>query len=465
MPDDLNIRRIPTGFVLSFLLVLISSLASWRTGQAVRRQGDLTIHTAIVLGKAEQVVRNAIDAEVSVRRYIYTVNSSDYLELFNQSKIELYKNVADLKVLTDDNIVQQKNLLILERDILKIVSGLDSIIAAANRQGELKAKQMIELDGDKNVMDQLRRVIKDIQSVERKLFFERNEKFSRAYKDQNIFTFGALAGAFFLAGSTTFIILRQLRQLQQARLALSQLNESLEQKIEMRTLELTTSAAHLEQQRADAVFEKSRVELLLREINHRIGNNLATVSAFLGLEAANTKSVEAKSIIESARNRILGIAAAQRRLRLEDDMESVDANVTLSAVVDDLLNTSSHPLDIDLNLNIEKINLESRDITSLAIIINELATNALKHGFPDQRANCLTIMLQRSSPGVSLTVKDNGIGFDIDRQNTGKSGLGHTIIERIVRQYGGTVIWSSHPGRGTSVQVDLPKMAIIKKAG
>jgi two-component sensor histidine kinase/CHASE3 domain sensor protein len=453
-------RRILLGFSLSTLLILMSFFASWWTGQSVRQQGEWTIHTAIILGKSEQVIRNVIDAEVGVRRYIFTVNSAEYLNLFNKSKIQLHKNLYDLNRLIQNNKTQKNTLIKINAKVIHIMEGLEAIIETSNSQSLQRAKELIELDADKNTMDELRQDINNIQTVERNVFLEKRYKFLRAYRNQNIFAFSALGGAFLLAAATFIVIHRQIRDLQTARVALRHLNQSLEQKVDMRTLELTILATELEQKRAEAVFEKSRVELLLRELNHRIGNNLATVSAFLGLEAAKTKNVESKAIIESARNRILGIASAQRRLRLEDDMISVDAKATLAAVVDDLLHINSHPMDIYLTLNVESLSLESRDITSLAIIINELVTNAIKHAFIDTNESCLSIIVERSSPGLSLSVNDNGIGFDMNMHIESQLSLGHMIIERIARQYGGHVEWKSQQGFGTSVQVILPKMNV-----
>jgi two-component sensor histidine kinase/CHASE3 domain sensor protein len=460
MQSELYNRRIMLGFALSALLILVAFFAAWRIGQSARQLGELTIHTAIVLGKSEQVVRNAIDAEVGVRRYIYTVHSSEYLDLFNKSKIELKNNILELNNLTQDNKIQQKKISILNTEISTIMMGLEAIIAVSHSESLERAKHLIELDTDKAVMDQLRQDIKDIQAIERGLFHERRQKFSQAYRSQTIFSFSAMGGAILLAAGTMLVMHRQLQDLQKAREALSLLNQSLEQKVETRTVELITLAAALEQKRAEAVFEKSRIELLLRELNHRIGNNLATASAFLGLEAGNTKNVEAKRIIESARSRILGIASAQRRLRLEDDMISINAKATLTAVVDDLLNTSSYPSDVELKIDVESLSLESRDITSLAIIINELVTNALQHAFIDRHANNLSIKLERSSLGLKLVVNDNGIGFDTGTFNQKKVGLGHAIINRIAQQYGGNVVWASNSESGTSVHIHFPKMAI-----
>jgi two-component sensor histidine kinase/CHASE3 domain sensor protein len=458
MKDKPKNLLISLAFGLSFFLLFLSSLAAWKTGQSVRRQSQLAIHTAIVLGKSEQVVRNMIDAEVGVRRYIYTRNSQEYLELFNASKIEIRKNSADLEAMTKDNVIQKSTMLNLKSRIARNLAGLEQIVLVFKGPNPQRAKYLIELDSDKKNMDKLRDAISNIQSVEKKLFANRNAQFAIAYRNQTIFTFGALGGAILLAGATLFVINRQIQDLHDTRVELRQLNRTLENKVEKRTMELTDLAADLEQKRTEAVFERSRVELLLREINHRIGNNLATVSALLGLEASNTKNVEAKNVIESAQNRILGIAAAQRRLRFEDDMASVDARATLTAVVDDLLHTSTLISDIDLHMSLDALSLESRDITSLAIVINELVTNALKHAFTNQQPKTLSIMIRSASPGLSLTVKDNGVGFDISLLDNRNTGLGHTIIQRIARQYGGAVLWKSELGSGTSVQIDLPKM-------
>jgi two-component sensor histidine kinase len=184
------------------------------------------------------------------------------------------------------------------------------------------------------------------------------------------------------------------------------------------------------------------------------------VSAFLGIEAAHTTNSEAREIIDRARSRIQGIATTQRRLHLEDDLESANAQLTLMEVINDLISMSIHNNDAKLVLDIASLSLAPRDITSLAIILSELVTNALKYAYTEGANARLTISLQELGKGVTLTVIDNGSGFDTADLGGTASGLGRTIIDRLARQYGGNAVWMSKGGIGTTVEVSLPKMAV-----
>src|SRR5690606_13982099 len=94
--------------------------------------------------------------------------------------------------------------------------------------------------------------------------------------------------------------------------------------------------ADLERSNGELAAEKDRTEALLKDLNHRVGNSLQLVSAFLGMQESNTSSHEAKASLSSARSRIMAIASTQRRLRLGTDNETCDVNELLSDLVEDL---------------------------------------------------------------------------------------------------------------------------------
>ncbi len=109
-------------------------------------------------------------------------------------------------------------------------------------------------------------------------------------------------------------------------------NEALE-------LEVAERTRAIEEARARADAERQRVEALLQDANHRIGNSLATVSSLLALQVLRTQSDEVRTALEAARLRVHAIASAHRRLRLGSDFESASADELLRAVLDDIETT------------------------------------------------------------------------------------------------------------------------------
>lgn len=454
---------VPVSIILSFILILYALYESWAAGASARNNANMTIHTALVLTKSEQLLRHAIDTEVGMRRYFVTFENTQYLTMYGNSKRLMLENAGELQQLTRDNPMQQKRVATINKQIENKVAELQNMLLVSKTQGREAAYNLIAKDQGKVTMDNLRADIAAVQEMEKRILQIQSDEFARAYKRQTIFILSAIVGAFLVAGATVLIINKQIRDLRRSRAELGDLNATLEQKVNERTRDLLSASVELEQKHAEAAFERSRVELLLRELNHRVGNNLAMVSAFLGIEAAHTKNVEARDIIDRARTRIQGIATTQRRLQLEEDLESANAEATLTEVAKDLLSTSLHAHEVSLETAIEPLSLAQRDITSIAIILSELVTNALKYAFASQSNAVIAVGLQQLGSGVILTVNDNGSGFDVVTPDAAASGLGRTIIDRLARQYGGSVEWSSHIGTGTSVSVRLPKMSIRKK--
>ncbi len=267
-------------------------------------------------------------------------------------------------------------------------------------------------------------------------------------------------GGFILAFIIIIIIEHQRQLIQRHQYALINFNLGLEHAVSVRTSDLFAISIELDQQRSIAELGRARVELLLREINHRLGNNLALVSAFLGLEALQTQNTEIHDMVERARNRIYAISTAQRRLQFDDDIVSADARQALNDVLHDLSNVMIHDTSVVVETNISEIFLSPRDITTLAIMLSEVCTNAIKYAFIGKTNNHLLVSLEKHVSGILLTVKDNGTGFDTDKITRINRNLGQAIVIRLAQQYGGDAVWKSTDGKGTIVTIALPKMAI-----
>jgi two-component sensor histidine kinase len=193
---------------------------------------------------------------------------------------------------------------------------------------------------------------------------------------------------------------------------LEQANRDLERRVQERT--------------SDLAMERGRIEHLLRELSHRVGNNLSMVSSFLLLEAMKAEDDKVRRALENAHQRILGIASAQRRLRIDTDSAHVDVAPYLAAIVEDVRQTLPGE-GISLVIEAEALQLRGADAVALGIIVNELVTNALKHAFPDGQGS-VAVSLATQGGSVLLEVSDNGSGFS---GNEG-AGLGALLVRSMV---------------------------------
>ncbi len=226
--------------------------------------------------------------------------------------------------------------------------------------------------------------------------------------------------------------------------------------------------AELEKERAIAERERRRVEVLLQDSNHRIGNSLATVSSLLGLQLRQTRSEEARAALSAARDRVQTVSTAHRRLRLGEDMESTRIDEFLETVIADIRNAIGVDRKISFQTDFAPIDLKARDVTTVGIILGELITNAVKHAFKGRDEGQIAVSFKYDDKtGIpALIVEDNGVGWQRDDAENAKerSGLGTLVVEQLCMQFGEKPVYEiSESGSGTRVIVRLSSLAKAKE--
>jgi PAS domain S-box-containing protein len=218
-------------------------------------------------------------------------------------------------------------------------------------------------------------------------------------------------------------------------------------------------------------------EVLLKEIHHRVKNNLQIVSSLLFMQSTRTKHPEAVSVLRESRNRIRSMALIHERLYQSPNLASVDMGKYTRKLVSDLQHSHiTEDSSVRLTLNIEYISLGITEAIPCGLIINELVSNALKHAFPKGRgfhgvacgnlssehgeregeahtalpgegatrvpvvAGEITIqLLKEGASHITLTVSDNGTGFPESLDFRKSPSLGLTLISSLVEQLHGTI--------------------------
>lgn len=201
------------------------------------------------------------------------------------------------------------------------------------------------------------------------------------------------------------------------------LDSALEQAFEQ--VELRRRHAKAE---ADLVTSNQRLEALLREVNHRVANSLQLVSAFVQMQASAVDGV-ARSALKDTQLRIEAITQVHRRLYSSGDVESVEMQDYLSALVRELQDTlSSTASPRNLSLVADPVRLATDQAVSLGVIVNELITNACKYAYRRGEPGEVRIRLTDEGAGLTLTVEDDGAGMAPDGAIQG-TGLGGRLIK------------------------------------
>ncbi len=194
-------------------------------------------------------------------------------------------------------------------------------------------------------------------------------------------------------------------------------------------------------------------EMLIREIHHRVKNNLAIVQSLLSSQLANVDDKLSKGYLIDARNRVKSISMIHQILQDAGGTSKVDASKyfrDLAALVFDAYDDDTRA--VTLSCDIEDVMLDVDTVIPLGLIVNELVSNALKHAFPGEAGGELSVSLRSAGDcAYELAVRDTGIGLPPEVDLESSKSLGLVIIRSLVGQIGGAVRISRE--RGTEFRI------------
>ena len=199
----------------------------------------------------------------------------------------------------------------------------------------------------------------------------------------------------------------------------------------------------------------------IREIHHRVKNNLQTVASLLRIQARRTHSDVARDALGQAMRRVAAIAVVHDTLS-----EGLNQNVDFDVVFDRVLKliaevASSHNTTVHPTSTGSFGHLPSEYATPLALALTELVTNAVEHGLAGRADGKVDIIAKRTDDLLSVKVRDNGVGLPEGKVG---SGLGTQIVRTLIQgELGGTIDWHTLMGSGTEVTIDVP-MTWMKKS-
>lgn len=187
-------------------------------------------------------------------------------------------------------------------------------------------------------------------------------------------------------------------------------------------------AAEAEVRAARDRFEALAAEraLLMREVNHRVGNSLQLISSLLTLQSNAAGNEEVSKALSAATGRVLAVAQVHRRLYTSDDVQLVAIDQYLEALVEDLRRSSEGGGLAQLTLKAEPIGCAPDHAVAVGMIVNELVTNSLKYAYPGSKGS-IRVALDNAGDGRALlTVEDDGVGIQSDAPKS--TGLGQRIV-------------------------------------
>jgi len=198
-------------------------------------------------------------------------------------------------------------------------------------------------------------------------------------------------------------------------------------------------------------------EILLKEIHHRVKNNLQIISSLLSLQQHGLKNKKIRNIFDDSIFRITSMAMIHEQLYRSQDLSEINVKDYLQQLIPQLVLAYKGDRDISQVLDLSPITLTLDQSIPFGLIINELVTNALKHGFRDGRRGTIRVSTSLSDETVTVVIKDDGIGLSQDINLAEAETLGLQIVTMLTDQLRGEL--SVDIAEGTTVRLDFPHRA------
>ncbi len=428
------------GFFLAAVTFVLIALAVW-TNMAATTNARMATNALQIERSAEAVLRLAVDAETGQRGFLLT-GDAIFLEPFHAAQAGYVYAIQNLQALITDRPEQLERVA----DLRRVLDARFEIITETLRLEEAgqgaEAVALIRTHNGKMMMDEARNTVAAIVRVERSLMAGRQDRAA---------SWRLLASVLTAAGLLTLAVtaVLQWRQMRGA--------------VAAQRAQIAALSAEVDARTKDIQHEVMRLQALLADLSHRVGNNLAMVASMVSLQMRDTQDESAKAALKTAVARIQTVGHGLRRLIVDVENDNVDGQAYLDTILSDL-DVSAQAQGVTLTRDLASLRIRGRDGISLTIIINELVTNALKHGFPEGMAGQIKVGFAQdmaaTSPTLVVTVADDGVGM---AASPGKPGLGGRILEMMVQSLAGRLeVGPAQPGGprpGTISRIFLPQRA------
>lgn len=228
-------------------------------------------------------------------------------------------------------------------------------------------------------------------------------------------------------------------------------------------------AFHLLQKQNESIKkQKDEKEVLLKEIHHRVKNNLQVINSLIRLQCAYTDDQVALDLFDECQNRIISMALIHEKMYEAHDLSNINIQEYISELSLNLLRSYRLNKHVELDIDVKVQTLTLDTLIPLGLLLNELISNSLKHAFTDEQENgVITVKLDRSHDGkFVLEIGDNGVGLPEDFTFNSAQTLGMELVVTLSSQLDGTIERIKKPGSYFKIEfVGLEKQrADIKSA-
>jgi len=212
-------------------------------------------------------------------------------------------------------------------------------------------------------------------------------------------------------------------------------------------LSVTREVTEMKEAKNKIAKSLAEKEVLLKEVHHRVKNNMAVISSLLSLQADYVEDEKYLDILKESQSRIKSMALVHEMLYQQEEFSSIDVMDYIKSLSESIKRTFSTNPKISLEIDVEKLQLEIDLLIPCGLIINELLTNSFKYAFDNQEDPTIKIFLKKTGiNNIMLKISDNGIGLPADYDLEENQGLGFKLVQLLVNQMRGSLEITSSSG-------------------
>lgn len=371
-----------------------------------------------------------LETNKNIQLNSYNVIAKSYLQLHNIKKAQEFNDKASYLVSCTNIEDARLDYYLCKSDIAIAAGDYKEALLSYKKCAALKEENFIKKNKDKITDLQLDFEVAEKDNNIKNLNVAQLKKTIQINKQTSYITYGLIFIVFIIIGLLLFLRVFNIIKKKNKLIGIS--NKKLEN--------------------TQVQLEKSlhTKETLLKEIHHRVKNNLQLVMSLLYIQSRE-KETNIKDFLEISQSRILAMALIHENLYQTEDLSRVDFKEYVNSLTQSIV-TSFNNLhqDIQLKIELQDIYLDIQTAIPLGLIINELISNAYKHAFVNHKKGTITLQLIQKETNYELTIKDDGVG--INETVTRKKSLGLELVNQLVNQISGVLQIQNNAGMQYSIQ-------------